>query len=167
MFFEKLLDPQKTVYLTPQDFLRAAVEYFEWAESHPLKEEVTGFYQGEVCRGDVSKVRPFTKRGLAIYLGMPVSRLESYRARGEDWEEAVEMVEQVIYTQKFENAAAGLLNSTIVSRDLGLAERNELTGRDGEPLQTVVQYQLPSNGRDIAPTEADHDQQPTDEADGS
>jgi len=53
--------------------------------------------------------------------------LESYKAKGEGWAEAVELVEQAIYNQKFEYAAAGLMNATIIARDLGLAEKTVTT----------------------------------------
>lgn len=39
--------------------------------------------------------------------------------------------ERVIYKQKFEGASADLLNANIISRDLGLANKTELTGKDG------------------------------------
>jgi len=43
-----------------------------------------------------------------------------------------------MYALKFEAAAGGLLNPNIIARDLGLAERTELTGRDGEPIKTQL-----------------------------
>lgn len=140
---------RKSLYLTPEDFLVACAEYFQWAEDNPLIEEQVNIWQGVTIRSDINKARAFTKRALATHLGIPESRLDTYKARKDEaWVEAVEMVEQVIYTQKFEHAAAGLMNAGLITRDLGLAEKQELTGRDGEPLQQVVQYQLPSNGRD-------------------
>lgn len=153
---------RKSLYLTPEDFLNACSEYFQWAEDNPLIEEQVNVWQGLTIRSDVCKARAFTKRALATHLGIPESRLDTYKARTDEaWVEAVEMVEQVIYTQKFEHAAAGLLNAGIITRDLGLAEKQELTGRDGEPLQQVVQYQLPSNGRDHGEPD------PTDASDAS
>lgn len=117
-------------YFTPQDFLADAVRYFEWVDEHPLLEEKVFNYQGIITRTDVSKMRPYTKKGLATFLGIPESRLNDYKARTEDgWPEVVEMIEQVIYEQKFSGAAAGLLNASIISRDLGLAEKTEVTGK--------------------------------------
>ena len=37
----------------------------------------------------------------------------------------IERIEQTVYSQKFEGAAAGLLNANIIARDLGLADRRE------------------------------------------
>jgi hypothetical protein len=146
--YRDLLSKRKrnTVFLTPEDFLEACAGYFEWCESHPLQEEESWQYQGTVIRDWKSKVRPFTKKGLCVHLGIPESRLSSYRKR-EGWEEAAELVDQIIYTQKFENAAAGLLNSNIVSRDLGLTDKQEVT-TDNVTQVTTYAYALPSNGRD-------------------
>lgn len=124
---------------TPRALLERAVAYFQWAYDNPLQDEQLFSYQGEVIRAPQDKVRALTKRGLAIHLGLTVQRLESYRSsstNNEDWNDVLDYLEQVIYQQKFEHAAAGLLNANIISRELGLAERSELTGRDGGPLQT-------------------------------
>ncbi|MGL5733948.1 MAG: terminase small subunit, partial [Beijerinckiaceae bacterium] len=125
MLYERLLKAQKRIFLQPKEFLAAAVEYFEWASEHPLEEEQLFHYKGGIVRGDASKLRAFTRQGLATYLGIPASRLETYRGRGGEWAEAVEMIEQVMYEQKFSGAAAGLLNASLIGRDLGLAEKTQ------------------------------------------
>lgn len=45
-------------------------------------------------------------------------------------------IDDVIRSQKFAGAAADLLNANIIARDLGLADKSELTGRDGGPIET-------------------------------
>lgn len=132
MYYERLLQKPK-MHLTPEDFLKDCVRYFQWAEDHPLLEDKAFNFQGDVIHDEVAKMRPFTKKGLAIFLGMPESRLRTYSKRGPAWAEAVEMVEDAIYTQKFEGAAAGLLNAGIITRDLGLADKQEVSA----DVQTV------------------------------
>lgn len=44
--------------------------------------------------------------------------------------------EEIIRRQKFEGAAADLFNPNIIARDLGLADKSELTGKDGGPIET-------------------------------
>lgn len=157
-YAERLIEGRqraKAVYETPDELLNAAAKYFEWCEATPLLEEQASHYQGTVIRYDVNKARAFTKTGLANYLGITTHQLNAYKTRAdEEWAEVAELIEQVIYAQKFEHAAAGLLNANIISRDLGLADKSELSGPGGEPLQTVVQYQLPNNNRDSAAPEA-------------
>ena len=47
-------------------------------------------------------------------------------------------MEEIIRQQKFEGAAANLLNANIIARDLGLADKAEITGRDGGPIETKM-----------------------------
>ena len=48
------------------------------------------------------------------------------------------------FTQKFTAAAAGFLNAAIIARDLGLAEKHEVAGPGGGPLQTVTTEMTPA-----------------------
>lgn len=138
MYYERLLKRKKKIYLHPDELLKDAVDYFKWVDNHPLLEEKSFQFQGVIVKDDLAKMRPYTKTGLAAHLGMTVSRLNGFKSRGEEWAEVVAMIEEVIYTQKFEGAAAGLLNASIIGRDLGLAEKQEskveATGGGGAPL---------------------------------
>lgn len=137
MLYERLLNKRPTIYLQPSEFMKAVVDYFKWCEEHPLLEEQVFQYKGCIVRADKGKMRPFTKQGLATYLGIPVSRLDGYKKRGGEWAETVEIIEQVMYDQKFSGAAAGLLNAGIITRDLGLTDKQETTlagAAGGEPI---------------------------------
>lgn len=114
------------LFLTPHDLMEAAADYFEWCEEHPILEEQVNIWQGVVIRTDISKVRSFTIRGLATYLGLTAAKIKSYGNKGAEWEEVLEFIDQVIYTQKFENAAAGMLNPTMITRDLGLVDKQDV-----------------------------------------
>lgn len=148
----RLRDSSRRFFSTPDELREAAAQYFDWCEANPLEEEQLFHYQGSVSSESLTKMRAFTWTGLASFLGISNGTLQAYRSR-EEFATLMEIVADIIYTQKFEGAAAGLLNANIVSRDLGLADRNELSGVNGGPLavETIVQYQLPSNGRDEAP----------------
>ena len=136
--YRKLLNlkRRRKLYLTSQDFLNDCAAYFEWCATNAIQEEELFHNKGAIVRADKAKLRVFTKKGLCAFVGIPEGRLTTYTQQGDEWAEAVELVESIIYTQKFENAAAGLINSTLISRDLGLADRQELTGADGGPVQT-------------------------------
>jgi len=43
-----------------------------------------------------------------------------------DFLDIITHIETIIYTQKFEGAAAGHYNANIIARDLGLADKKEL-----------------------------------------
>ena len=57
-----------------------------------------------------------------------------HRAK-QDFSEVTTRVDEIIRTQKFQGAAADLLNPNIIARDLGLADKSELTGKDGGPVE--------------------------------
>lgn len=120
---------------TPMDLAEAAAQYLEHVEENPLKENVVFHNKGSVVRTTVDKMRAVTWEGIASFLGMSSSALYAYRQR-EEFAPVIEKLETIIYARDYEGAAAGLLNSAIVSRKLNLAERNEITGANGGPIQT-------------------------------
>jgi len=94
-------------------------------------------YKGMTVRDSVEKLRAFTKKGLATRLGITLNHLNKMSDKGPEWEQACQLIDQVIDTQQFEGAAAGLLNASLVTRSLGLAEKTEHTGKDGGPIVTA------------------------------
>ena len=123
------------VYETPAELWAAAVDAFEWLTTHPLKEEQLFHYKGAVKSHYARKMRPFTWEGVALLMGLHFKGLKTYWDRPE-FVEVMEYIADVIRTQKFEGAAAGFLNASLIARDLGLADRSELSGPNGGPVQT-------------------------------
>lgn len=109
---------------TAKDFLDKITAYFEWATTNPLKQEQAWCSQGMILKDDIEKVRAFTFRGFMIHSGIAKASLDRYKQgeRGEEFVAVFNFLETCIYEQKFSAAAAGLLNSTIIARDLELAE---------------------------------------------
>jgi hypothetical protein len=128
------------IFATPQDLWNAAVEYFEWVESHPLEEQVV--YQGEVMEKPKSLMRAMTMKGLSLFLDCDIETLNNYATKADykDFFGVSERIRKVIDTQKFEGASAGLLNPVIIARDLGLKDVavNEHTGKGGGPIETAT-----------------------------
>lgn len=122
-------------YQTPESLREAAIEAFDWMHKHPKRRQVTAHYKGSFVRTYETLERPFSFHGLSMVLGISYTGLQNYRERKE-FSEVMEWIDGVIYTQKFEGAAVGTLNANFIARDLGLAERNEVTGRNGGPVQT-------------------------------
>jgi hypothetical protein len=87
-------------------------------------------YQGEVTQEPVAKMRAMTITGLCLFLDITLETWRTYRAR-KDISEVVTRAEQIIYDQKFSGAAADLLNSNIIARDLGLKDAHT-TEHSGE-----------------------------------
>jgi hypothetical protein len=115
----------------------ACVEYFDWIEANPLYEDHLVTFQGMAKHEPVAKMRAMTISGLCIFLDINVATWREYRER-EGFPAVTSRVDEVIRTQKFQGAAADLLNPNIIARDLGLADKTELTGKDGGPMQTIA-----------------------------
>jgi hypothetical protein len=128
---------------------QACVAYFEWVEANPLFEEQILGYKGEATRVQVTKMRAMSKRALCDYLDIERTTWAKWKKDRPDLMATIERVESIIWTQKFEGAAANLLNANIITRELRLAERTEMSGPDGGPIQIeeVPRPQPPSKER--------------------
>lgn len=124
-------------FTTPEELWAKCVEYFEWVEENPLVEEKLFSYQGEIHKGSVNKMRAMTLAGLCLTLGIRKDTWNEYRQR-QELTDVCDRVDEIIREQKFTGAAADLLNSSIIARDLGLRDTSELqhTGKDGGPILT-------------------------------
>ncbi len=119
------------IFKTPDQLWKAACEYFQWVEDNPLNKAIT--HQG-VVTGQEDLMRPMTVKGLCIHLNVNSKYFNDFNAaldlntnEGKDFSEVSTRIREIIDTQKFEGASAGLLNPTIIARDLGLADKQETT----------------------------------------
>lgn len=127
------------LFSDPEKLLQAAEEYFQWVEQNPLKEQ-KAFGTGIIM--SMNRMRPYTLGGLCLYLGATKAWWRQFKTsktfkENDDFSTVVTHIEQIIYTQKFEGAAAGLLNSAIIAKDLGLVDKRELTHEAGESLHDI------------------------------
>jgi hypothetical protein len=116
-------------FTTAQALWKASCTYFDWCDKNPLKEEKvfsTGY------RTSVKLRRAYTIKGLCFHLNISERTWNDYQKR-EDFLRVTEQIEQVIYAQKYEGAAAGQFNANIIARDLGLVDKKDMT-TDGESL---------------------------------
>jgi hypothetical protein len=132
------------IFATPDDLFAASCEYFEWVEKNPLYEDRLITFQGAATHEPVAKMRAMTIMGLCIFLDISRATWDNYRQR-QDFLAITTRVEDIIRAQKFEGAAAELLNANIIARDLGLADKTELTGKDGSPLLPTINASFSSD----------------------
>lgn len=121
---------REKLFTTPELMWAAAVEYFEWCEENPLYESKAFAYQGDITTATLPKMRAMTLSGLCFYLKCNEAYFRTFKSQlpeGEkDFNTVISEIETVIYNQKFQGAAADLLNANIIARDLGLADKQEL-----------------------------------------
>lgn len=126
---------------SPNMLWSLACEYFERVKNNPIKKQ--DFIKGGESAGQIvelDQMRPFTWQGFSDYLceqGFN-ARIYDYKLnrdnRYQDFSEVIDAIDSVIYSQKFEGAAAGVFNANIISRDLGLADRSQVTVTEEQPL---------------------------------
>ena len=127
------------IFATPAILWKEAVQYFEWCEVNPLYKTEAFAYQGRVVLKDVPVLRAMSFKGLCLYLNVNqkyfIDFKKSLAEDEEDFSQVIERIESVIYNQKFEGAAAGLLKENIIARDLQLKDSTDIStlGKEIKP----------------------------------
>jgi hypothetical protein len=103
----------------------AACEYFQWVEDNPLTEYKVAQFQGAPVSMELPKMRAMTIAGLCTFIDIDETTWRDWR-KSDDFSTVIARVERIMYTQKFTGAAADLLNANIISRELGLADKQDL-----------------------------------------
>ena len=119
---------------TPETLWLSAVDWFQWMEDNPLEASEIVKFKGGATIAKVPKLRAMTLDAFTLYLDISISTWHNY-AKQSDYEEVCERINKIIYTQKLTGAAADLLNSNIISRELGLHDGLKVGGIDGAPLK--------------------------------
>lgn len=138
------------IFETPSEMWERCCLYFDYAKENPLIENKIFQFQGSIVEGQVQKPRAMTIKALCVHLGCSKDTWENYRKR-EGYSEVCELVDSIIYTQKFELAAADLLNAGLIGRDLGLTDKTVVDHQstDGSMTPTRIELVAPSvNGQD-------------------
>lgn len=111
------------LFATPELLWESACEYFQWCDNNPLIE--IDFKGKDADRVEIPHIRPYTLHGLCLYLGCGTAYFRNFKPPTDDFQSVVTRIEETIYSQKFDGAAAGFLNPNIIARDLGLSEKVE------------------------------------------
>ena len=119
------------IFATPPLMMEAACEYFNWVEENPLNKPI--IYQGFASEKPEELMRAMTIKGLCIFWGVNssylsefVNNLDSTNDVDKDFSRVINTIKEIISTQKFEGASAGLLNPNIIARDLGLTDKKDI-----------------------------------------
>jgi hypothetical protein len=139
---------------TPEQLHKKCVEYFNWVIENPLMESKLVSYQGESVVEEVPKMRAMTVHGLSLFVGISYQTWYTWRS-SERYRDIVAWADSVMRQYKFDGAAAELLNSNIIARDLGLVDKQDFSSEDGslspKPTRIVIR------GKRAAPPEVDSD----------
>lgn len=129
---------REKLFETPELLWDAACEYFQWCEDNPLFEAKMFSFQGVQTMEMMPKMRAMTVSGLCLFLDCDESYFRAFKAQERVNKAAfitiIEKIESTIYNQKFMGASADLLNSNIISRELGLSDKSETKVTVEQPL---------------------------------
>ena len=127
------------MFETPDDLMAACEEYLDWNSANPLMEEKPFCFQGQIIMAEIPKPRAPSIVALCTYLGIHRHTWQNYRI-SEEFDLVCEEVEARMRTYKFERAVAGLMNSTLIARDLGLVDKQEVKhSSDGTMLPNRIE----------------------------
>ena len=112
------------IFKTPDELWQSCLEYFEWVELTPVIEQIV-FYDtklSKVVKDEKAHPRPMTIQGLCIYIGIDHKSWANYEAL-DDFFPITTRVRGVMFEQKLSGASAGLMNPSIIARELGLGDK--------------------------------------------
>lgn len=116
------------LFESPEVLWSAMCEYFQYCNDNPLIEID---YKGKDAKHvKMPRMRAYTWQGLELFLGINSLREYKTNPKYSEFSHVIEWANKVMYSQKFEGAAAGLLNATVISRDLGLRESTHVSIED-------------------------------------
>lgn len=123
------------VYASSIELGKAIQDYFLWVQENPVKMKKIGMTKTGWDEYSYTQPRAMTIEGLCAHIGI-VSRLwRKWRDERDDLQDLVAQTEDIIFAQKFEYAALDVFNASLIARSLNLADRQEVSGPEGKPVE--------------------------------
>jgi hypothetical protein len=146
--FWKKADPKKIgrpTFFNPTELWELCAEYFQYQDDNPIiTEEKTVHQNGKTSYKQIENQRPYTWKGLYVFIG--VANLNHYKKK-EEFSSILEHVDNIIYSQKFDGASVGIFSATIIARDLGLTDKQQVDNNHSGGVSIIKRVELPDNGR--------------------
>ena len=138
------------IFDTAEQLEDACIQYFEWNEDNPLYKDQLVTFQGSATHEPIAQMRAMTIQGLCMFIGVTRQCWNQWKTTRPDFVDVIDRVEDAMYRQKFEGASADLLNANIIARDLGLADKKDLSSSDGTmtPQQIILRAAKPDADSD-------------------
>lgn len=111
-------------FSAPEQLWDACEQYFAWNSANPLYDHQPVKTKEGVEIVAIPKLRAMTITGLCLFLNIDHDTWRSYCMKEEFLGVCTRAID-TIYKQKFEGAAANILNPSIIARDLGLVDKQE------------------------------------------
>lgn len=132
---------------TPKALWEEALLYFQWVVDNPLWEAITIQRGVKVKEEDgtermeyfvkAPKMRAMTITAFQLFADISHTTWQNYQ-NDQDFIAVTTRIEGCIYSQKFEGAAATLLNPNIIARDLGLRDESKIDHSNTDGTMTPI-----------------------------
>jgi hypothetical protein len=130
----------------PTALLKKAYDYAEWCVKYPLYEQKV-FSNG--TRMKVAKMRAMTIQGFSLFANFHIDTFYEYEKQN-DYSEIIKQIRNIFFSQKFEGAAADMLNANIIARELGLNDNQKVEHSGLEIKVTVNDQKTAENLKKLA-----------------
>lgn len=138
------------LFATPELMWEAATEYFNWCDTNPwIKFEP--IKSGDMCGQlvEIPTAIPYTMEGLCGYLDCNKAYFSQFEAAiadkeddiSKDFSKVITRIRETLYQQKFTGASVGAFNASIIARDLGLTDKQDLT-TNGKDVNNVLEIRV-------------------------
>ncbi|MEN9918328.1 MAG: hypothetical protein RL662_764 [Bacteroidota bacterium] len=109
-------------YTAPQLWAKA-LEYVEWMDKNPLRDEKI-FSSGKKI--PVNKIRILSVRSFCLFANISKQTFEIY-SKTTDYMKITNQITEIIHMQNMEAAAAGLVSTSIVSKEKWVEDKSTTT----------------------------------------
>ena len=132
---------------TPEQLWEEACEYFEWALNTPwIVSKAMKMKDGDrdvIELAREPKARYLSNVGLCLFLGIQRCTYGYYQTGrhdkdGKDYTSVCAVIDDIIHEQKLSGAAAGIFHPMIVARELGLADKQEISHEVTDDFEALM-----------------------------
>lgn len=132
---------------TPEQLWEEACEYFEWALNTPwITSKAMKMKDGDrdiIELAREPRARYLSNVGLCLFLGIQRCTYGYYQTgrhdkEGKDYTSVCAVIDDIIHEQKLSGAAAGIFHPMIVARELGLADKQEISHEVTDDFESLM-----------------------------
>ena len=129
---------RRLIFENGQELWEAACEYFQWMDDNPIYTVKPFSTKNGVKDHTQCHPRPYTLSSLCIFLRIDQVTWFRWRREVDELKDWCITIDEIIRTQKFEGASVGIYNANLIMRDLGMADKQEVSGPNGGPVETNI-----------------------------
>jgi hypothetical protein len=146
------------IFSSPQLMWEAACEYFAHEDNRTdLTKTEVGWFQGSMSKDEVVCKVPYTWQGLTLFFGCALTYFRNRRLElrkrvkegtndevDDDFLAVMDLIEQTIFKQQFDNAQSGKFKEGLTARYLRIQDSSELSTPNDKnnPEQEQQQFKI-------------------------